>query len=165
MKTRTHFADTVFSFFLLLIFGMFTLFFSGMGASVYRSSAAHLEENYTSRTAVAYVSEKIRQHDSSGSISLTELEGIPSLCLSEQISGEEFFTYIYYYDGALRELFIRSSTVPQAKSGSSIVELASFSIEEHSSSPDLYEITACSKNGLPLSSLVHVSGIRNLYEK
>lgn len=157
MRLKQHSADSMFSFFLLLIFCMFTLLLAGMGASVYRNSTSQLDENYTSRTAVAYVSEKIRQHDCSDCISLTEIDGVPALCLSEVIEDEQFSTYIYYFDGALRELFIRSSMKPQISNGISIVELESFFMEEVSSSGTVYAITACSKNGKELSVLIHPS--------
>lgn len=157
MKSKHHSSDEMFTFLLLLIFCIFTLILAGMGASVYQNSASHLDENYTSRTAVSYVSEKIRQHDIFDSITLTELENIPALCLSQTIEDEPFVTYIYYFDGALRELFIRQSTLPQAASGTSIVELTSFTMEECSSDGTLYKITACSKNGRNASVLIHPS--------
>lgn len=158
MKTRQHSADSMFSFLLLLMFGMFALLLAGMGASVYKNSAAHLEENYTSRTAVAYVEEKVRQHDQQNAIHLTDVDGIPALALTESIQDEDFVTYIYYYDGALRELFVRASAAPQAANGTVIVELTGFSMEDVSSSDEmLLKITACGKDGKELSVLIHPS--------
>lgn len=155
MKTamKRHTADSFSSFLLLLIFSIFTLLLSGTGAAVYKNSAAKLDENYTSRTAVAYVSEKLRQHDTAGAVSLTEVEGCSALALLEDVSGERFVTYIYFYDGALRELFMRASSQPSAALGTAIVELADFTVEQTDA---MLRVSAVSPDGNEHSILLHV---------
>jgi hypothetical protein len=126
-KTR-HTFDSFFTFLLLLVFALFTLLLCAMGSSIYRNGVAHLNENYTSRTAIAYLSEKVRQHDSSEDIFLTEVESIPAIGFADEIDGASFVTYVYFYDGALRELFVRKDTTPLADMGNRIVELAGFEL-------------------------------------
>lgn len=156
MKPIRHTADTLFAVLLLLIFSLFAFLLAGTGAAVYKNSASYLEENYTSRTAVAYTEEKIRQHDRAGSISLTTLDELPALCLYETIEQQKFVTYIYYFDGALRELFVKESVTPSAANGTAIVPLSSFSITDISDAEELLlEITACSEDGRTLSSVIH----------
>lgn len=128
-KRKNHSADTPFSFFLLLIFTMFTMILAGTGAAVYQNSAAHLNENYTSRTAIAYIFEKVRQHNSKAAIFLSDVEGTDALVLSESIEEEAYLTYIYYYDHALCELFVHENTEPKLQSGSRIIELENLTIE------------------------------------
>lgn len=53
MKPIRHTADTLFAVLLLLTFSLFAFLLAGTGAAVYKNSASYLEENYTSRTAVA----------------------------------------------------------------------------------------------------------------
>lgn len=128
-KRKNHSADTPFSFFLLLIFTLFTMMLAGTGAAVYQNSAAHLNENYTSRTAIAYISEKIRQHNSKAAIFLSDVEGTDALVLRESIEEEAYLTYIYYYNHALCELFVHENTEPKLQSGSQIIELENLTIE------------------------------------
>ena len=47
----------------------------------------------------------------------------------EQTYGENsYFTYIYAYDGALKELFVRDGVEAKASDGQTILEIESFSI-------------------------------------
>lgn len=129
IKPRNHSIDSLFAFLLLLTFSLFTLLLAGMGSTIYQNGAAYLDENYTSRTAVAYVAEKIRQHDDSGNIFFTTVEELPALGLRDTIDGESYLTYVYFFDGALRELFIQENREPEAALGNRIVKLASLDIE------------------------------------
>jgi hypothetical protein len=159
-KPRRHSIDTLFVFLLLLLFALFSLVLAGMGAAVYRSGVAHLNENYTSRTAIAYVSEKVRQHDESGAVFASDVEGIPALALRETTGSGSYLTYIYYYEGSLRELFVREETVPAAAMGSSLVELSDFSVDftsdvGKSGDQALLTVTAVSPDGTSMSLLIH----------
>ena len=158
MKTvrKRHTADSLFSLLLLLIFSIFTLLLAGTGAMVYKNSAAKLDENYTSRTAVAYVSEKLRQNDRAGAVSFTEVEGCSALALQEDVEGESFVTYIYFYDGALRELFMRASSQPSAALGTAIVKLADFAVTQEDA---MMRVTAISPDGNENSILLHVDSL------
>ncbi len=156
-KKGLHTADSLFSFLLLLVFSLFTLLLSGTGAAVYRNSASHLDENYTSRTAIAYISEKVRQHNSSGDILFSEIDGTEALVFHDTIEGESFLTYVYYNDGALRELFLRESSQPDTSMGSRIAELSDFSFrkEEVPGTSPLISVTARAGDGDSLSVLLH----------
>lgn len=129
-KPKNHSIDSIFAFLLLLIFTLFTLMLAGMGSAIYRSGAAHLNENYTSRTAVAYISEKVRQHDQSEAIRISSVGDLPALEFCDTIDGEAFVTYVYFYEGALCELFLQAARTPDPAMGSRIVELASFEIAD-----------------------------------
>lgn len=182
LKQKTHAGSTLFSFLLLLVFTMFTLMLAGTGAAVYKNSTARLNENYTSRTAVAYISEKIRQHNSEEAVFFSAVEDQEALVLREVISEEFYLTYIYYYDGALCELFVREDTVPSLQSGTRIVELESLEIRQYNAqdilsesnnisglseslNPDtdiqtasILSVTAKSPEGDSLSILLHYCG-------
>lgn len=128
-KSSSHQSvSSMFVFVLLLIFALFALSLAGFGSVVYRKGTDNFKSNYSSRTAQSYLTEKIRQHNAAGSISLSDVEGTPALVLSEQISGEDFLTYIYYYQDALREIMVRKETVPALLMGDPVVELSSFDV-------------------------------------
>lgn len=144
---------TLFSVFLLLLFVSSALLLILFGSRVYQNGARHLNENYTNRTAIAYVTEKVRQHEETGSISLQELDSIPALRLQETLNGDSFYTFIYFYDHALRELFLQSDRSPSPEMGSTIVELSDFSISENAEG--FLTVTAVSQEGRSLSTLIY----------
>lgn len=58
-----------------------------LGAKVYQNTASRMESNYTVRTALAYVTEKIRHADESGAISPGELDGFPPSSFPRKLRG------------------------------------------------------------------------------
>ncbi|MCD8074485.1 MAG: DUF4860 domain-containing protein [Lachnospiraceae bacterium] len=159
MRQRQHSTNTFFTFLLLLAFALFALLLAGTGAVVYQNSVASLEENYTSRTAVAYVAEKIRQYDSDGQISFSSVEDLPALALHSALDASAAtITYIYFYDGSLCELYVREETTPTAAMGTAMVELSDFTIEQEKT---LLRVTVVSTEGEEMSLLVHPVSIKN----
>ena len=154
---QRHAVSGLFSLILLLLFAFSTLSLVLLGSRIYKNGVSYLNRNYTTRTAVAYVTEKVRQHDEAGSIRLTELEGIPALLMEDEISGDTFLTYIYFYDGALRELFVRGSTDPAPDMGSRIVVLEDFSVVPSPDLPDTLLVRAAGEDGHSLESAVHIT--------
>ena len=102
---QTHATDLLFSLGLLCLFTISALTVLLIGAHVYKQTALDMKTNYTTRTALTYVAEKIRQHDSADSISLGTIEDVPALELAESIDGISYITYIYEDENALKELF------------------------------------------------------------
>ena len=157
IKRKNHSIDSLFSFLLLLIFCLFTLMLSGMGSTIYRNGTAYLNENYSSRTAAAYVAEKLRQHDETGAVFMTSVGELPALALRDTIDGERFITYVYFYDNALCELMLPEDRTADAEMGSRIVELSSLTIEPVDGT-DLLSVTAVGAEGRELSETIHVCG-------
>lgn len=96
--------------FVLALFGVFAvsaLALVTIGADVYQHTVEDMGVNYESRTAVSYIMEKVRQNDTAGSISLTTLEDVPALRMLSRVEDETYCTYLYLYDGHLKELFMR----------------------------------------------------------
>lgn len=160
-KQKNHSIDSLFSFLLLLVFFLFTVFLAQMGSAIYKNGVSHLNENYTSRTAIAYLTEKVRQHDKSGSIFLTSVEDLPAIAFFDTIEESDgqtgaFLTYVYFSDHALYELFVRESTVPEKALGTPIVELSDFKIEEirETGTAPLLSVTAVNPKGDQLSTLI-----------
>ncbi len=158
-RKKQHSTDFLFSFLLLITFALFALVLAGTGALVYQNSIESLDENYTSRTAVSYVAEKVRQYDSEGLVSLSEVEGIPALRLSsDEDADAATCTYIYFYQESLCELLVRAETTPQAAMGTPLVELSDFTIEQVG---ELLRVTAVSPDGEEMSMLIHPVNAEN----
>lgn len=113
LKQEKHFVVDI--LFVLALFGVFAisaLVLITIGADVYQHTARDMSRNYDDRTAIAYITEKIRQSDetlSDGSyaVSLGLLEQQPALILTDEWGGEAYCTYLYLHDGWLKELYIR----------------------------------------------------------
>lgn len=155
---KSHSVHSVFPLLLLLCFCLFTMILSGTGALVYKHSAAQLEENYTSRTAISYISEKLRQHNRYDQITLCELKHLPALRLQEQIDHEQYYAYIYFYDQSLRELFVHEDTDASPEMGSMLISLSAL---EFRSIPDkaLLSVTAVSPEGNELHVFLHCPSV------
>ena len=90
-NARKHSTDILFVLLLFLVFTSSALAVILLGAKVYQNTASRMESNYTVRTALAYVTEKIRHADESGAISPGELDELPALILSQEIEGTSLF--------------------------------------------------------------------------
>lgn len=112
-KQEKHFIVDV--LFVLALFGVFAvsaLIVVTIGADVYQHTVRDMSRNYDSRTAIAYVAEKLRQadtamEDGTPAIRLSTLSGQPALALMSGQDDEVFCTWLYLHDGYLRELYVR----------------------------------------------------------
>lgn len=154
-----HSVDLSFSLALFLLFTATGISLVLTGARIYRSTAAGMEETFTSETALSYVAEKIHQTDKSGAIELKNLSGFSdnTLVLHETIKNKTYDTYIYYYEGTLRELFIKSGTDISPEQGTVIVSLDSFSIEE--TEDHFYILSVTEKSGKSNCLMIHPKSI------
>lgn len=143
MNQEKHFIVDI--LFVLALFGVFTvsaLMLVTIGSEVYRHTVDDMDNNYSSRISVAYITEKIRQNDtlvtatgvySEKSIRLSTLGEEPALQMTQNIDGKDYCTYLYLHDGYLKELFtgLDSYIGPNmAAAGQNIMELASLDMEQ-----------------------------------
>ena len=99
-----HTLDVVFPLLFILLFCFCALLVVLQGARIYEKTAAGLEENYTVRTAVSYLQEKVRECGDASLISVQEMEGQQVLVI-DSVHGEEMYSsYIYLEDGNLEEV-------------------------------------------------------------
>lgn len=127
---RRHVIDLLFPIALFLVLAASSLFLVILAANVYKKSVAWEESNYDSRTCLSYVTEKIRQNDEDGGIETGTFYGIPCLILRQTFGDQSYVTYIYSYEGQLRELFIQEGVTVRASDGQAILEVNSFDIAE-----------------------------------
>lgn len=125
--------DTVMVMLLYFLFAITAFILILVGIKEYKHTTEVMNDNYEVRTATSYLTEKIRQHDTGYSIStvtIDEENGIEAIALTEVIDSGTYTTYIYYYDGYLRELFVSRDAVYTAESGQPIVEIGNLSIND-----------------------------------
>lgn len=122
--------------FVLALFGVFAisaLVLVTIGADVYQHTVRDMSKNYDSRTATAYITEKVRRadarlEDGSRAVTIGDFVDTPALILTDEINGERFATYLYYHEGWLRELYIRENSYfgdEMLDAGQKILELDS----------------------------------------
>ena len=144
--SKKHVIDTVFVICLMLLFLLSALTIIAIGASIYKKNVAQTNDNYAQRVSIAYVTEKVRQSDVSGSIFVRELFGQNVLVFQQEVNGDLYNTYIYSHEGYLMELFARDdldSFYPQT--GQKILKINSFMIEK--ASDDLLRATITEEDG------------------
>ena len=135
-KENKHMVDILFVISLFCVFAFSALMLVIIGADVYKKTVSHMDENYATRTAYAYLSEKIRQNDHTDSVSVTTFGDSDALVLTETVSGTDYYTYLYLYDGSIRELFSDTPKSLGPSAGRSIMDCNDFRISQIS--PDLY---------------------------
>ncbi len=143
MKQEKHFIVDI--LFVLALFGVFTLsalMLVTIGSEVYRHTVDDMGQNYETRTSVAYLTEKIRQNDTllseqnyttADNICISTLNGEPALLFTQIINEEAYCTYLYFHDGYLKELFMKSDNYlgeNVLSAGQNIIELSDFTMEQ-----------------------------------
>ena len=86
LKRQKSIVDVIF---MITVFGVFmlsALFVVLFGAKIYRRTAHDMSVNFNSRTALAYVTEKVHQHDRRGGVDITIKDGKP---VTEYITTKE----------------------------------------------------------------------------
>jgi len=109
MKKKNFGFDVIAGLFLVCVFAAFLFFTLASGARIYKDVSAVMEEQYTSRTALGYVTAKLHQSDAAGCVSLGTLDDVPALVISEEYDGVEYKTFVYCWDGYITELFCPAS--------------------------------------------------------
>lgn len=123
-----HMVDVLFVLSLFCVFAFSALMLVIIGADVYKKTAAHMDTNYASRISYAYLSEKIRQSDRADSFSVGTYGDGDAFMIGEEINGTTYYTYLYQYDGKLRELFTNTPESLNPSSGQAIMDCLHFSV-------------------------------------
>lgn len=119
---ESHSIDTLFALLLFSTMALCALCIIVMGGRVYRNIVDDMDENFVTRTAMFYISNKVKQYDQQGFISVEEREGQNMLVLKEEIDGAIYETLIYEENGLVREMFIEKGTEVPFESGTVILE-------------------------------------------
>ncbi len=142
---KKHMVDILFVLTLFFVFALSALTLVVLGANIYRSTVNHMDESFTDRTSYAYITQKLRQNDEAGAISISEFGGRNACVITQEINNTVYNTYIYAYDGYLCELLARADMDMQPGDGTRILELTDFRIE--SVNPALYRIHLSASDG------------------
>lgn len=118
-----HLIDLLFPVALLFVFALSAIAVILLATGIYKDTAEHSSRSYTARTALAYLTEKVHQNDSEGSIDLTDFDGCEALRIRQTYEDLSYTTYIYVYEGTLRELFLKDGTEASAADGNVLLSV------------------------------------------
>lgn len=119
-KGRT--VTLLFTMLLFLVFVLSALFTVLIGGKVYENINQRIQENYSGQVVLNYVANKVRQGDRAGCVTVKSIEDTQVLELAQEINGRKYVTWIYYRDGAVRELFTNEGSGLGLKDGLEIME-------------------------------------------
>ena len=118
----------------LLLFGVFAVCVVLVlltGADAYRGLTQRDQSAYSHRTAAQYLTTRVRQADREGKITVGQFGGEDALLLEEEMDGISFVTRVYYYDGAIRELFSFADETFEPRDGEEILPARGLKLEQN----------------------------------
>lgn len=127
-KIKRHTIDIVFVITLFSCFAISIILITGMGANVYQNIVEHMSRNYNSRTAYSYIINKVHQSDANGNVTVDYYSDQPALVIYEEIDNITYCTYLYYYDGYIKEIFTRKGQTFDLSYGNNILEVNDFKV-------------------------------------
>ena len=140
-----HVIDLLFPIALFFVFAASSLAVLILAADIYGSTTDRLLVNDESRTVLSYLSEKIRQNDAGGALSIVTVEGTDCLAISAGYDGISYTTYIYVHEGMLKELFARDDADISLKNGQDIMAVSALTMTRLDSG--LYRFAAVDSRG------------------
>ncbi len=148
-QSKKHVIDVTFPLAILFVFAVSALLVLLLSVHIYGEQTDKTKQNYESFTPLSYITEKVRQNDAKGTISIEELDGISCLTLHGSSSDATYSTYLYVYNGWLKELTIRDDTTGSLEAGKNIIEANDLQIQEFSASAasHTYQITVTNLAG------------------
>lgn len=140
-QAKNHTVDILFVITLFCVFAVSVVMLTGTGASVYQNIVDSMTDNYDGRTSFSYVINKLHQSDKTGSVKLGKYEGLDSILILEEIDNITYCTYLYHYDGKLKEMFTRYGQEFDPSLGTDILALKEFKATEVSDTLFRFDIT------------------------
>lgn len=140
---RTNSMDFLFSMILFLVFILCSVFTILIGSRVYSNIRLRNDAAFYSDTALSYVSNKVRQSDRDGCISVREMDGQSVLILASGTEDLIYETWIYTRDGSLMELFSEAGSGLGLEAGTPVMECEAISfslLTENSGSEPIHPL-------------------------
>ena len=124
LSQKRHAIDFLFPVTVFFVFTISALTVILLAARIYQSTTDD------SHTALSYLTEKLRQNDREDGIFLDKFDGTQAVVLRQETADASYLTYLYAWDGQLRELYVKEGTTLSPSAGKSILPVKEFSVEE-----------------------------------
>ena len=129
-KNSRHMIDILFTLALFGVFAICALMVVMMGAEVYRKGVQDMQNNFDTRTSLSYIATKLRRGDTQGAIATEKIGDESALVIVESIGGTEYATWIYCYEGSLREVYTLKELTPLPSDGQTIMNIEAIEITD-----------------------------------
>ena len=141
-KSRSG-AEQLYPALLFFVFLLCTVFTILIGSRVYENIRERDRLSFETDTALAYITNKVRQGDMADSIAVREENGQQFLVFTSVFDGIEYETLIYHMDGGLYELFALAENDLDVTAGQRIMDcdVMHFALEETSKDNSMLHIT------------------------
>ncbi len=158
-KQQRHIIDILFVLALLGIFALSAIFLISIGADIYGKTMNNMESNFDTRTALAYLTEKVRQSDLENQISIGELDGHQAVIITSGEGDTGYRTYLYEYEGYLKELMARQDVTLGPSAGQNILAISDFELTPVGNNLINCQITIADQQTYDLYIYVHSGGV------
>ena len=128
-QIREHTIDILFPLAVFFAFAASAVMAILLAANIYQGTVESSDRMYHGATAVAYIQEKLHREDAQGAVRLEQREETTVLVLEQSYGGQDYRTYIYAWEGGLRELFARAELEFDPDQGRQLLEVESFSCQ------------------------------------
>lgn len=153
-QRENHTTDMLFTLGLFCVFAASAFILVMIGIRVYQSEAEQMQDTFSARTAISYVTEKLRQHDAAGAAQLVMLEGEPALCLKDRVGDSVYDTYIYSDSEYLYELTAKEGAGVSRSLGEQVIAVRNFEIRD--AGDGFLEFGASDSEGRTVRFLMHL---------
>lgn len=151
---RKHMIDFLFPIALFFVFALSALAVILFATRTYQDTTEHSALNYTARTSLSYISEKLHQNDADGAIEIGSFDGNDAVIMKQAYENETYYTYIYADGQELKELFVKEGAEVSAASGQTILKVQDFTIRQ--ATDDLIRISCSDEDGNQASAFVSI---------
>lgn len=120
----------------LLLFGVFAVCVLSVlltGADAYQRLSERDRLSYDQRTVTQYLSTRVRQADRLGGVEAGSFGSCSALVLQEEYDGVVYETWVYCYDGYIRELFAEEGSNFLPEDGEKILPAQDLLVEQEES--------------------------------
>ncbi len=152
---RTNFYIFLTMLILFCVFAFVFLLLVSAGGGVYEKTMHRMDESYEIRTTLSYISNKVRSA-SSRDVHVAQMDGQNILEICDSAVGGEYATYIYYYDGALQEIYQKRDKELSMEYGEEIVRTGSVDIGQ---TDDILTVEMTTSEGVRESISVYLPGL------
>ena len=157
MKRRSekkHVIDFLFPLAVFFVLAASSVALVVLASGLYSRQVKEASDSYSGRTALAYVTEKVHQNDENGAAFAESFDGVNALVIRQDYGEKKYVTYLYSYEGYLRELFIQEGVQAKASDGRKILETEAFEAEEVSDG--IFHLCCENKEGRKTDTFVSV---------
>jgi len=132
--------DTIFVLMLFCIFAMSVLMVLMLNGKIYQNMNELSRAGHNEQVSLSYIWSRVKNEDAAGKLRVGDFNGRDALCFDEKCGGVSYSTFVYFYDGYIRELFCQSGLELALEDGERVIEAQDFSVRQLESG--LIKVTA-----------------------